>query len=64
MKPNDFVYTQIYKGALNAGASALSAQQSASTGSDDYRKGRFTRKVSHLIEDKIKEAKKSTKAGL
>ena len=54
MNPNDFVYTQIYKGALNVGASALSAQQSAAIGSDEYRKGKFGKKVSHLIEEKIK----------
>lgn len=58
---NDFVYSQIYKGALNAGAKDEFALSAALTGLDDYKKGRYDRKVLDLIELKIKEAKRLSK---
>ena len=57
MNNRDFVYNQIYKGALKQKATERAAHQAALTGSEDYRKGRF-KNATILITDKIKEAKK------
>lgn len=54
---NDFVYMQIYKGAMKAGASEYSSHRAAVTGIEDYKKNKF-KKAIDLIEQKIKEAKK------
>lgn len=56
--PNDFIYLQIYRGALAAGATERASLNAATTGLHDYRKGRFT-KATKLIQEKIAEAKKS-----
>lgn len=54
---NDFVYSQIYKGALAQGAKEKHAKDCAVMGLDDYKKGKFTGKPSKLIESRIKEAR-------
>lgn len=56
MNAGDAVYKHIYDGAIKAGATEWSAQNEAAQGSDDYRKGRFS-KVSELITSRIKKAK-------
>ena len=62
MNPSDFVYDQIYRGSLNAGASQASAQKHAVIGTDEYKKGKTSgKKVSHLIERHIVEAKRVKK---
>lgn len=60
MNQNDFVYKSIFIGATKAGAIERHAHGAAATGLDQYKKNRFT-KVSKLIDDKIKEAKKLSK---
>lgn len=61
MEPADFVYSQIFKGALNNGASQNESQQQAVMGMEAYKKGKISKKVSHLIEEKIKTAVANTK---
>ena len=62
MMPNDFVFNQIYKGALNAGANERAAHNNALLGLEDYKKHKLgTKKVSSLIETRIKQAKKESK---
>ena len=58
MKPNDFVYMQIYKGALAKGAKERAAHNNAILGLEDFKKGRFS-KTSKLIEERIRMAKRS-----
>ena len=60
MKPEDFVYDQIYKGALSKGASDRCAKDSAVIGIDEYRKNKIVGKVSNLIEARIKAAVKQS----
>lgn len=59
MSPEDYIYNQIYKGALSVGASEQFAKDNAVTGLSDWKKGKF-KKVIDLIEEKIKQAKKMT----
>ena len=59
MIPTDFVYTQIYKGALRAGASERSSHANAVMGLDDFKKGRY-KKPHKIITERINKAK-STK---
>lgn len=62
MQPNDFVFNQIYKGALNQGAKEDSAHRFAVIGLDKFKKGKYGgAKVSHLIEQCIKDAKRESK---
>ena len=63
MQPNDFVYQQIYKGALSKGASERAAHNNALLGLEDYKKNKIFKKVSYLIEDRVKQAVKETKKG-
>lgn len=55
----DVVYLAIYKGALKVGADERASHNAATTGLDDYKKNRF-KKATTLIMDKIKEAKRMT----
>ena len=48
-------------GGLRQGATERSAKEHAVMGLDDYKKGKF-KKVSALIEDRIKRAKRDAKA--
>jgi len=57
MKPTDLVYDQIYKGSLRAGATERASLDAATTGLDSYKKGKY-KKVTDLITNKIKEAKR------
>ena len=59
MIPADFVYTQIYKGALRACASERSSHANAVMGFDDFKKGRY-KKPCKIITERINKAK-STK---
>lgn len=61
MSQQDFVWIQIYKGALKAGSSERYAKDQAQVGLDEYKKNKFDRKVSHLIEKRIKNAVVLTK---
>lgn len=61
MTPKDFVYTQIYKGALSRSASELFAHQRAVMGTEAYLKNSFKGKAIALIESEIKEAVKMSK---
>ena len=59
MQPNDFVYMQIYKGAMKAGATERAAKDHAVMGLNEYKSNRFgQKKVSGLIDWHIKQAKK------
>jgi len=60
----DFVYNQIFKGALAKNALERHAHDQATIGLEDYKKGKIEKKVSHLIEDRIKKAVQATKKGL
>lgn len=57
MNEADFIYDQIYKGALRAGAREHSAKNAAVIGLSEYRKNRF-KNISALVESMIKNAKK------
>jgi hypothetical protein len=61
MQPNDFVFSQIYKGALKSGATERFAHRHAVMGLEDYKKSKIATKVSKLIEQRIKDAIKDTK---
>lgn len=61
MQPNDFVWTQIYKGAISRGCKQGIAHKHAVTGSEKYRKNQFTGKAVNFIEDCIKAAVKESK---
>lgn len=58
---NDFVFNQIYKGALKEGASDRNANNAAVMGLDRYKKGRYQGKVLDLILSQIKYAKRMDK---
>lgn len=60
MNVNDFIYDQILKGALRAGAGQAEAKNAASWGLECYKKGRYG-KAKDLVSDKIKYAVKETK---
>lgn len=60
MQPNDFVFLQIYRGAIKAGAKERAAKDHAIMGSEDFRRNSF-KKASHLIEERIKAAKRESK---
>lgn len=61
MLPKDFVYNQIYKGALGKGASEAFAHQRATMGVNNYLKGNFKGKAINFVESEIKEAVRLTK---
>tara|TARA_Y100000593_G_C4224646_1_gene293759 strand:- start:52 stop:246 length:195 start_codon:yes stop_codon:yes gene_type:complete len=61
MNPSDFVYDQIYKGALNKQASQRWAQHHALLGLEDWKKNKIPSKTSKLIEARIKKAVQDTK---
>lgn len=58
MEPTDFVYLQIYKGSLAAGAKEKAARDQAIIGLDKYKKSNFRKKVTDLISHHITQAKK------
>ena len=61
MNAADFVYNQVYKGALAKGAKESKARDAAIMAVNDYKKSRLGgKKVSHLIERYIKEAKRKS----
>ena len=60
MNPSDFVYQQIYKGALAQKVNEGIAKNHAVMGLDMYKKGKF-QKVNVLIKDMITKAKKDSK---
>ena len=60
MNPIDFIYDQIYRGAIQAGAKEPKAKDNAIAGVSDWKKGRF-KKPSQLIEQRIKQAKRESK---
>lgn len=59
MKPNDFVYKQIYQGAMKLGAMERIAKEHAQMGAADYAKNRFE-KATAMIENRIKMAKRES----
>jgi len=61
MMPEDFVYNQIFKGALSENALERHAHNHAVLGLEDYKKNKIAKKVSHLIQDRIKQAVKDSK---
>lgn len=62
MDPFDFVYEQVYKGALNKGVKEGIARDQAVIALDAYKKGKFSgAKVGKFIEDQIKVAKMKSK---
>lgn len=61
MLPKDFVFNQIYKGAIQQGSSEKNAKDKAVEGVGKFLKGNFTSKASGLIIDQISAAVKLTK---
>jgi len=57
MSPEDYIYDQIYKGALKAGAGEKSAKLHAVLGLERWKKGKFD-KTAKLVEEMIQSAKK------
>lgn len=58
MNPCDFVFNQIYKGAMRQGATEKAARYHAGEGLADYNKSKMPNKASGLIEQRIISAKK------
>lgn len=63
MSPDDFVYNQIFKGALAKNSSDRHAHKHAVIGLADYKKSKNKNRVSFLIEERIKQAVADTKKG-
>jgi len=63
MMPDDFVFNQIFKGAIAKKASDRHAHKHAVMGLADYKKSKNKKRVSFLIEDRIKQAVADTKKG-
>lgn len=61
MTPNDFVFNQVYRGALAIKVREPIAKDVAIDALNEYKKGRFV-KPTDLIRKKIAEAKKRNKA--
>lgn len=62
MNTTDFVYNQVYKGALNQGVHESVALQYALIALDKYKKSNIGGvKVSKFIKDTIIQAKKASK---
>ena len=66
MTQSDFIYDQVYKGALNAGAMDSQALNHAVMALDDFKKNKFSRlkkngrgTVLDLIQHHITQAKRS-----
>jgi hypothetical protein len=55
---SDFVYKQVLNGCLSAGVSQTQSRNAAMVASENYKKGRYKGKVSDLIVNSIKQAKK------
>ncbi|MCK5127674.1 MAG: hypothetical protein KAR42_15560 [candidate division Zixibacteria bacterium] len=61
MDTDSFVYKQIYNGCLDAKVKDGIAANYASRGLQRYNKGQYDGKVTRLIADSVKEAKKLSK---
>lgn len=61
MDAQSFVYKEVYKGCLDKGCGERDSHQAAVIALDNYKKNRFTGRVSKLIEDAIKKAKRLSK---
>jgi len=57
MKPEDFIFNQVYKGALADKCSERASKDCAVLAMEDFRKCRF-KKAKDLIDKYIKQAKK------
>ena len=57
MNPNDYIFNQVYKGALADGACERASKDCAIMAMDDFKKGRF-KKATEIINKYIKMAKK------
>lgn len=55
---SDFIYTQVLNGCLCEKVSQNESRNAAMVASEKYKKGRYTGKVSALIVDSIKQARK------
>ena len=64
MLPKDFVFNQIYKGAISQGSSERNAKEMAARGVSQFLKGQFSGKPSGLIMDMIATAVKLSKMEL
>lgn len=60
MKPNDFIFNEVYRGAIKGGAKEPIAKDQAVQAMDDYAKGKF-KKPLDLILARIQMAKKLSK---
>jgi hypothetical protein len=58
---SDFVYNQVLTGCLQSGVSQTQSRNAAMVASDNYSKGKYKGKVSDMIVNAIKEAKKVSK---
>lgn len=61
MMPNDFVWKQVYHGAMKLGANERIAKERACMASDKFRKSSYGKNAIKMIEDEIKEAVKISK---
>lgn len=59
MKPEDYVFNQVYKASMEAGASERAAKDTAIQAMTDYRLSNY-KAINTLINDAIKRAKKIT----
>ena len=60
MSPEDFVYTQIYKGCMAEKVNERIAREHAQMGLDKFKKNKFA-KASAMIKEMIMAAKKQSK---
>jgi len=62
MTPEDFVYKQVFNGAINGGAKQSISTACANQALTEYKQGKLNgKRVSHLIESKIKQAIQESK---
>ena len=57
----DYIYQEVYKLCLKAGVKSYIAQNKAVQIADQYKKNKYTGKLSKLIEQAIKDAVKESK---
>lgn len=57
MNPDDYIFKQVYKGAMEQGAHEVAAKDCAILAMNEFKKGRF-KKAKELIDGHIKMAKK------
>lgn len=61
MSPADFIYEQVYRGAIKVGAREPISKDCAIKAMDDFKRNKFQGKAAALVGTYIKEAKRRSK---